>query len=301
MTDIIIPMYNCGNTITKTLDSILSQDSISNINVYLIDDCSDDNYDDVIEKYSKRISISYFRLDKNSGPGVAREYGLKKSKGDYVVFLDSDDELYSSNSISILLENIKNNDIVLGMISRELEDGSFENLFHDGCLHGKMYKRSIIDKNNISFPNSYNHEDHVFNRMYLCYSNNINYIEDIIYKYNYKESSVSRKIDPVDNIRTYINCMSWLYKNLKNNENLNKEYAGFLIFDIMVYLYYNYINNSNIQKVIIEESSYLKKMFDKYTKYLIEEEKIGIYNNYEAEVIPDITFYNFLDVIKKEV
>ena len=35
--------------------------------------------------------------------------------------------------------------------------------------------------------------------------------------------------------------------------------------------------------------------------YLIEEEKIGIYNNYEAEVIPDITFYNFLDVIKKEV
>ena len=77
MIDIIIPMYNARTTIERTLESILKQGNEEIINVYLIDDSSDDSYDDVVEKYDQLLSINYQRLNKKGGP-----YSKKLWNGD---------------------------------------------------------------------------------------------------------------------------------------------------------------------------------------------------------------------------
>lgn len=116
MIDIIIPAYNAHKTISKALLSICMQTVNDKINVYIIDDCSDHDYKDIINKFKDRINIIEYKLDKNSGPGVARQYGLDHSNGEYIYFLDADDMFIDIYSLETLLKNIKNNDIICGNV-----------------------------------------------------------------------------------------------------------------------------------------------------------------------------------------
>ena len=141
MIDIIIPLYNARKTISNTLDSVLV--NLSDIVVYLVDDASDDDYTDIIEDYSKKLNIKYLRLKKNSGPGVARQYGIDHSNNEYIIFLDSDDEFCENDSVLALYNNILGYDIVFAKIKQCYSDHD-DILFHECCLHGKMYKRSFI-------------------------------------------------------------------------------------------------------------------------------------------------------------
>ena len=72
MIDIIIPAYNAHNTIKKTLISICMQTVKDKINVYIIDDCSNEDYKEIINIFKDKINIKYYKLKENSGPGVAR-------------------------------------------------------------------------------------------------------------------------------------------------------------------------------------------------------------------------------------
>ena len=94
MIDVIIPAYNAHNTIEKTLDSILHQTISNMLNVYVVNDCSDKNYDEIIKKYKKDINIKEIKISKNGGPGVARQKGIDLSNGKYILFIDSDDIFY---------------------------------------------------------------------------------------------------------------------------------------------------------------------------------------------------------------
>ena len=94
MIDIVIPAYNAHKTIKKTLLSIMMQVNIDEINVYLIDDFSDYGYEKEINLFKDKMNINLFRLNKNRGPGFARQYGIEKSKAEYIIFMDSDDCFY---------------------------------------------------------------------------------------------------------------------------------------------------------------------------------------------------------------
>ena len=106
MIDIIIPCYNAHDTVEKTLQSIVFQTIKDKIKVYLVDDASDKPYDYLIDRYNKYFKINIIKLDKNVGAGLAREEALKRTKSKYVMFLDSDDYLYTYNALEILYEEI---------------------------------------------------------------------------------------------------------------------------------------------------------------------------------------------------
>ena len=104
--DIIVPIYNTIPTLLeRCLDSIISQ-TYDNIRIIVIDDGST-NKDtlDIISKYKKKKGIDFYR-QKNSGVSSARNLGLKKSKGDYVTFIDADDYL-RKDYLSTWMELIK--------------------------------------------------------------------------------------------------------------------------------------------------------------------------------------------------
>lgn len=92
---IIIPVYNRAHLIGETLDSVLKQ-TYTNWECIIVDDGSTDNSERVIGEYVKKDSrIQYDKrpVNKLKGPSSCRNYGIKKSAGEYVIFLDSDDIL----------------------------------------------------------------------------------------------------------------------------------------------------------------------------------------------------------------
>lgn len=90
---IIIPVYNDREHLGNALYSILTQDEpINDIEIIIVDDCSNCDYDDIIAEYgTKGLEIKYIRNEVNVGAGVARENGIEVAQGEYISFLDSDD------------------------------------------------------------------------------------------------------------------------------------------------------------------------------------------------------------------
>lgn len=86
---VIIPTYNRAYCIEKSIYSVLNQ-TYSNLELIIVDDCSTDDTTSVINSISDN-RLRYIKLEKNSGPSFARNFGVKMAKGNYVAFHDSDD------------------------------------------------------------------------------------------------------------------------------------------------------------------------------------------------------------------
>jgi len=88
---IITPVYNCGELISNTIECVLAQ-TYANWELLLVDDCSNDNSAEVINKYVQNDKrIKYFKLENNSGAAIARNYALQMSQGRFIAYLDADD------------------------------------------------------------------------------------------------------------------------------------------------------------------------------------------------------------------
>ena len=90
---VIIPVYEREDVLRRCLDCFKAQ-QFKDFEVILVDDCSpytDDNYASVIRDYESCFSIIYIKTESNIGPGDAKQMGLEKAKGDYVLFMDADD------------------------------------------------------------------------------------------------------------------------------------------------------------------------------------------------------------------
>lgn len=124
---IITPIYNCEQFLQETIQSVLNQ-TYTNWELILIDDCSTDNSLSIAETAAQRDSrIRVIKLDQNSGPAVARNIGIKKAKGKYIAFLDSDD-MWFPNKLEKQLSFMEKNQIPFTYTGYEKinEDGSFK-------------------------------------------------------------------------------------------------------------------------------------------------------------------------------
>src|SRR5690606_3082381 len=86
---IVIPAYNAGAYITRTLDSILSQ-SLEDFECLVIDDGSTDNTAELVNSYQDQ-RIRLFRQANSGGPAAPRNVGLENARADYIFIFDSDD------------------------------------------------------------------------------------------------------------------------------------------------------------------------------------------------------------------
>ncbi|GIW65419.1 MAG: glycosyl transferase [Candidatus Parcubacteria bacterium] len=90
---IITPTYNRAYIINKAIESVLKQ-NFNDWEMIIIDDASIDNTEEIVKKYiDNSAKIKYLKLEKNAGPNVARNIGSEKANGEWLIFLDSDDEL----------------------------------------------------------------------------------------------------------------------------------------------------------------------------------------------------------------
>ncbi|TAH60604.1 MAG: glycosyltransferase [Gottschalkiaceae bacterium] len=139
---VVIPCYNCEEYISKTIRSLLEQ-TISPLEIILINDASTDKTLDILREIEKERYdiVRIINLDNNKGASYARNHGVQISKGDYILFMDSDDIAESELMEKILfrLEDLNNkgkskyilcysaylqidqNDIVIDGISRGIQ------------------------------------------------------------------------------------------------------------------------------------------------------------------------------------
>lgn len=165
MIDVIIPAYNAHRTIINTLVSLELQTVIDKINILIINDGSTMDYKKIKNQF-KNLNISLFNLKNNKGPGYARDYGLKHSNSKFVYFLDSDDLLINMFSLEILINEIKDNDIVAGKVVIENSKNEISKVkITNYDLHGKLFRREYIEKNHFNFNHTYRSEDNSFYRL----------------------------------------------------------------------------------------------------------------------------------------
>ena len=89
LVSIIMPSYNTAPYIKQTIQSVLDQ-TYTNWELIIVDDCSTDNTDEVVDTI-KDCRIRYFKNEKNSGAAISRNKALRKAKGQWIAYLDSDD------------------------------------------------------------------------------------------------------------------------------------------------------------------------------------------------------------------
>ena len=93
---IILPTFNRANFITKAIESVINQ-TYKNWELIVIDDGSTDNTEEIIQKFIKKEKRITYYYQKNQERSAARNNGIKRAKGDYICFLDSDDLYYPTH------------------------------------------------------------------------------------------------------------------------------------------------------------------------------------------------------------
>lgn len=118
LVSIITPSYKSAKFISQTIESVLAQ-TYQNWEMIIVDDFSNDNSNEIIEGYIKENSrISLIKLEKNSGPAVARNRAIEEAKGRYVAFLDADD-LWLPQKLEKQLTFMYENDVAFTYSSYE--------------------------------------------------------------------------------------------------------------------------------------------------------------------------------------
>ena len=102
---IILPNYNSSKTIKLTVNSILSQ-TYKNWELIIVDDNSDKLTKNILTKYKDKKKIKIYFLKKNRGAAYCRNLAIKKSKSDYIAFIDSDD-LWKKDKLKIQINFMK--------------------------------------------------------------------------------------------------------------------------------------------------------------------------------------------------
>jgi glycosyltransferase involved in cell wall biosynthesis len=91
LVSVVIPVYNCADVLSETIDSVLKQ-TYGNIEIIVVDDGSTDGTGRVAEGYLESGKVRCFHQE-NGGPGAARNRGIQAARGEYLVFTDADDSL----------------------------------------------------------------------------------------------------------------------------------------------------------------------------------------------------------------
>ena len=146
---VVIPFYNRVDKTLKGLESVCSQ-SYENIEIVLVDDGSTVDISKLERFVKERKNVKFVALKTNSGPAAARNLGIKNSDGEYIAFLDSDDEFMPDKIEKQLASMVKHN-LDVSYTSYLKREGDIETVKCDPGLTGIVVPR-IISNCTIATP-----------------------------------------------------------------------------------------------------------------------------------------------------
>lgn len=213
LVSIVVPVYGTEQYLSKCVGSILAQ-TYSHIEIILVDDQSPDNCPKICDSFAERDSRVTVIHQENKGVSGARNAGMRCASGEYIMFVDSDDELYPDAVQTLLYDIIKYGaDIISAAETMTEKNGNLVNngddgnlLFYSGeeplllslkgqrncnSVHCKLFKKEFI--HDLYFSEGKNiHEDgfflfQSFLRKPVLVQHNV-----LVYNYNYRDNSSSK-------------------------------------------------------------------------------------------------------------
>lgn len=199
---IVIPFKNESlETLSVSLGSINNQIGVDwgKIEVHLINDGGPYLSLEPLRIFS-RLDLRYTWIE-NVGPGLARQYGIDHSTGEYIMFMDGDDQLFYSTALYdfFLLYQEKKYDLISGRFVEQYlgEAYTFHYKTHEiknqNAVYGKWYRRSYLKRIGLEFhPKLSIYEDMYFVNLAYSLTKNIRYINTIVYAWLYNPKSIMR-------------------------------------------------------------------------------------------------------------
>jgi len=217
---IIVPVYNTGPFLERSLNSITNQ-TLEDVEIICINDGSTDNSQEILEEFEKKDErIKLISMKKNQGLVNARNIGLEIATGEFIGFVDSDDYI-DNRYYENLYKYSEGYDIVKGIFVKSLNGVSgyahYVNKTNiDGFVWDSIFRKSFLDQYNLKFMNDKKvFEDLRFRKD--CYAHNpkIFYIPDegIYYYYIEREGSAWKKSKK---------RLNKLYNEIMNNSKKDK-------------------------------------------------------------------------------
>lgn len=270
---IIVTCYKGGDYLSKCLKSLCSQ-TLKDIEIVCVNDASPDNTADILKEWSKKDDrVVVLTNEKNIGVSASRNKGLSESKSDYIMFCDADD-FYEPVMCEEMLDAIKNNNVDLAACGTniiyhaheemKLSDINYYSIKYSGQTKitedvilntdlspwNKIFKKSIILDNKITFPEGLYYEDAYFCSAYLCCSKRAYFIDKQLHNYVRHESSTMSNTwsenKQKDNAIDHLYIAFKLHDFLKSNNLLEK--YNTLFWRLFIVFGYFAIENSKTNK-----------------------------------------------------
>lgn len=228
MVTVIIPAYNRPDDLRQALYSLSAQ-TIHDFKVLVSDDCSTENLLEICQSFPN-LNLQYMRTHKNLGCGgnraFALDYFLTNNPTDYLMWLDSDDQLLPF-ALQRMEEVITHNqaDIIITDILREV-GGEKKNIIHTEdsrtWLHGKIYRSQFLIDHHISFPTELRtNEDLAFNLSLYAYDPESYLLNEEVYYFRNNINSVTKQTDTIRKCTSvdYLDAIYYAYLHYKKNHH----------------------------------------------------------------------------------
>lgn len=325
--DIIIPAYKAQNTIIRTLSSIAMQTIVDQCFVTIVNDADGIGYEPVVKLFKNFMDIRELTMSENGGPGVARQVGIDHTSSEFITFIDADDSYEGAYALQNLLSEMDKpqnktkamcGGNFLESVHNENGDVFFVLREKDMIwMFGKLYRRSFLEKNKISFNKTRSNEDNGFNTLLmLCAEKEEEpiFFDRVVYTWHYNANSITRINDYNytynANIIGYSENMTdaifRAYKQKGATEKIVRK-----IIEVMVMMYVLYVGT------IEKDPRYIEQNFNACVKYYN-----NIYKSLEGKVdekgvrdvvqfhldrvasnlkgfIPKYTYLQFMDLVKE--
>ena len=244
---IILPVYNVGQYLDETFQSLLNQ-TLKEIEIIAVNDGSTDHSEEIIKKYVMQDSrISYF-FQENQGQSVARNNALKYATGEYIYMMDSDDVLDNPDALSICYdyaEKCKADFIFFdgetlqeeGAMpiswdyhrTQDLEEmkpysGEFllnkmlDNSKHNCVVWLLLINHHYLKHINLSFYPGIIHEDELYTLQTMLLAKRVEFIHQTLHHRRLRENSIMTRPVGFDSVFGYFVCLKEAYKFLQKDD-----------------------------------------------------------------------------------
>ncbi|AVR00503.1 hypothetical protein OBCHQ24_16320 [Oceanobacillus iheyensis] len=253
---IVIPTFNAEKYIADTLASVKNQTFNGNLEILVIDDCSTDNTIELIEEFGALNDGLYMRLlrqEKNMKQGTARNRGIREAQGNYIFFLDADDFI-DSNTIEAMVKKAdsENCDFVIcdwsyyyedeGMVYVNNEDFLFNNMLFGKDIEAllkantyftvnKLYRKSFLESNNISYGEGYIYEDFEFYIQVAQHGKVVGIVHNPFYKVRVNEFSTTKTNSKGS---LHVDSLLQAIQNTLNKFSPRDEYSFYHVYKYLI-------------------------------------------------------------------
>lgn len=327
-----IPAFKAHSTICDTLSSIQIQTIRDEVSIIIANDNPDDNYEFLKERYPD-LDIEIISCEKNTGPGLARQRALDNCKTDWITFIDADDIFINPVALERLKMNIDNNCIEsAGIFYQEVKDNNPQgirmfpqNNINHPWVFGRLYNVKFLKDSKIRFSELRAMEDGELNwKINMTIEGtpfHINFFNEPVYFWRVgSEHSITRiGADESDGIPQYnfdlcqygatiasINAIKFCREKNPFNGNIIK-----FTTEMMIGQYFTYVECLGKKPIFAEQNLFnAKRFYNECYKEIENQISNDILKKMYTElmankskdligIIPEITFFDFMDLIRK--